>query len=103
MQKVLLIYTGGTIGMIQNPEGFLEPANQNSIVQYLPDLSIDVDFISVSKIQDSADIHYPDWLELCVLIEKNYDLYNGMVILHGTDTMTYTASALSFMLQNLQK
>jgi L-asparaginase len=103
MQKVLLIYTGGTIGMIQNPEGFLEPANQNSIVQYLPDLSIDVDFISVSKIQDSADIHYPDWLELCVLIEKNYDLYNGMVILHGTDTMTYTASALSFMFQNLQK
>ena len=103
MQKVLLIYTGGTIGMIQNPEGFLEPANQSSILKYLPDLSIDVDFISVSKIQDSADVHYPDWLELCELIEKNYEKYCGMVILHGTDTMTYTASALSFMLQNLQK
>lgn len=103
MQKVLLIYTGGTIGMIQNPEGFLEPANQSSILKYLPDLSIEVDFISVSKIQDSADIHYPDWLELCKLIQKNYQKYCGMVVLHGTDTMTYTASALSFMLQNLQK
>ncbi len=103
MQKVLLIYTGGTIGMIQNPEGFLEPANQSSILKYLPDLSIEVDFISVSKIQDSADIHYPDWLELCKLIQKNYQKYCGMVVLHGTDTMTYTASALSFMFQNLQK
>lgn len=106
MQKVLVIYTGGTIGMIEDSKGILQPANQNTIINYLPDLEnlkINIDFISLNSIKDSADIFFPDWIELCTVIQQNYAQYIGIVVLHGTDTMTYTASALSFMLDNLSK
>lgn len=104
--KILIIYTGGTIGMIKNPDGFLEPISHQKLFDYLPEiqrLAADVDYISTSFIKDSSEINKEDWLELAKLIEVNYQLYDGFVVLHGTDTMTYTASALGFMISGLNK
>jgi len=104
--KILLIYTGGTIGMIKNREGFLEPISQQKLLDYLPEISrltAEVSCISTSYIKDSSEIDKEDWLELAQLIQSNYSKYDGFVVLHGTDTMTYTSSALSFMLEGLIK
>jgi len=105
--SILLIYTGGTIGMKQDPEtGALMPFNFNEILEEVPELKkfgCRIDTFSFEPPIDSSDIRTDFWIEIAKLIQKNYSLYDGFVILHGTDTMSYSASALSFMLENLQK
>lgn len=105
--SILLIYTGGTIGMKQDPEtGALMPFNFNEILEEVPELKkfgCKIDTFSFEPPIDSSDIRTDFWIEIAKLIKKNYSLYDGFVILHGTDTMSYSASALSFMLENLQK
>lgn len=105
--KVLLIYTGGTIGMVENPETrALESFNFEHLKSHLPEmkrLRFQVDHTVFDPVIDSSDITPDHWRKMARTIEKHYDDYDGFVILHGTDTMAYTASALSFMLENLKK
>ena len=106
-KKVLIINTGGTIGMINsqkgNPLSPLKPAkNWDEISTNFPILkSYPADLISLSKLIDSSDMDVSNWIELAEIINENYNNYCGFVILHGTDTMSYSASALSFILKNL--
>jgi len=105
--SVLIIYTGGTIGMIKDEKtGTLAPFNFNGIYEQIPVLRrfhYHLDFHCFEPPLDSSDITTADWAELAAIIQKNYESYDGFVILHGSDTMAYTASALSFMLENLNK
>jgi L-asparaginase len=107
MQNILIIYTGGTIGMIQNSEtGTLQPFNFCEIIDHMPELKqLGYNFTTnaFDPPMDSANVGPDFWIKLAGIIEKNYEQYDGFVILHGTDTMAYSASALSFMLENLQK
>ena len=105
--RILLIYTGGTIGMGKDPEnGVLEPLDFTHLVSSMPEFQLIRAEIDVRKFDppiDSSDIDPMRWAEIVGIISNNYDDYDGFVILHGTDTMAYTASALSFMLENLTK
>lgn len=105
--RVLLIYTGGTIGMDRNViTGSLEPLDFAHLVGNVPELkliSTNVDTYQFNPPIDSSDMTPQLWAELTRIIVSRYDSYDGFVILHGTDTMAYTASALSFMLENLTK
>lgn len=105
--KVLIIYTGGTIGMINNPEnGALVPFDFESLIDKVPEvhkLGVDIDNISFDPIIDSSDMNPEYWSQIAKTIYHNYQKYDGFVVLQGTDTMAYTASALSFMLQDLSK
>lgn len=105
--RVMLIYTGGTIGMIRNPEsGALETFNFEHLRKHVPELNqfdYTIHSYQFNPPIDSSDMEPPLWIELVNIINANYELYDGFVILHGTDTMAYTASALSFMLENLAK
>ncbi|GHS85227.1 L-asparaginase 1 [Bacteroidia bacterium] len=105
--KVLLIYTGGTIGMAQNPKtGSLYPFDFNQLLDTLPSLrklNVDIGAYSFDEIIDSSDMNPHYWLNIAQVIESHYQDYDGFVVLHGTDTMSYTASALSFMFGNLSK
>lgn len=105
--KVLLIYTGGTIGMGVNPAtGALEPLDFNHLKEHLPEfkyIKTDIDIYQFNPPIDSSDMSPDSWIKLVTIISERYELYDGFVILHGTDTMAYTASALSFMLENLTK
>ena len=107
MNKVLLIYTGGTIGMNRNPRtGALEPFNFESLLSNVPELqqlSTEIATFQFNPPIDSSDMSPERWVDLTHVITNNYNLYDGFVILHGTDTMAYTASALSYMLENLTK
>lgn len=100
--KILLINTGGTIGMIGEP---LHPSkNWKEITKEHPILwNFPVDYYQLETLVDSSDMHPKIWLELTKVLKENYDSYDGFVVLHGTDTMSYTASALSFLLKNLGK
>lgn len=106
-KSVLIIYTGGTIGMVNDPEtGALCPFNFEQIAKAVPEIKefgFSIDSYTLPEIIDSSDLKPALWAELCHIILENYDKYNGFVILHGTDTMAYSASALSFMLDNLTK
>lgn len=106
-KSILIIYTGGTIGMMLNPEtGILDPFNFHQIENEVPELrklGHKLSAIQFDPPLDSSNINPDVWVQLVVIIRDNYDFYNGFVILHGTDTMAYTASALSFMLENLHK
>lgn len=105
--KVLLIYTGGTIGMGMNPHtDALEPLDFNhmrSNIHEFQYIKTDIDVYQFNPPIDSSDMNPELWKRLVNIISERYDQYDGFVILHGTDTMAYTASALSFMLQNLTK
>ena len=105
--SVLLIYTGGTIGMMQDARtGELKPFNFKALSKQIPELEkfdINLSSISFAKPIDSSNMHPRVWVELATIIKDNYNIYDGFVILHGSDTMAYTASALSFMLENLSK
>lgn len=105
--KVLLIYTGGTIGMIEDAEtGSLRPFNFNHLFNLVPELkrfNIDIDYISFEKPIDSSNMSPNEWIKMAEIIEENYTKFDGFVILHGSDTMAFSASALSFMLENLAK
>ena len=105
--SVLLIYTGGTIGMIENPEtGALEAFNFDQLQENVPELkrfNYRISSYQFNPPIDSSDMEPSLWAKLVKIIEYNYENFDGFVILHGTDTMAYTASALSFMLENLSK
>lgn len=105
--SVLIIYTGGTIGMIENAEtGALENFNFEQLQKYVPELkqsNCDIDSIQFDPPIDSSDMEPEAWRKLVRIISDKYDKYDGFVILHGTDTMAFTASALSFMLEDLAK
>ena len=105
--SVLLIYTGGTIGMIENPEtGALEAFNFDQLQENVPELkrfNYRISSYQFNPPIDSSDMEPALWAKLVKIIQYNYDNFDGFVILHGTDTMAYTASALSFMLENLSK
>jgi len=105
--KVLLIYTGGTIGMGRNPQtDALEPLNFEHLIANLPEfayLKTEIDTYQFTPPIDSSDMSLRRWAQLVRIIHDSYDSYDGFVILHGTDTMAYTASALSFMMENLTK
>lgn len=106
-KSVLIIYTGGTIGMVNDPEtGALCPFNFEQIAKAVPEIKefgFNIESYTLPKIIDSSDLQPAVWADLCQIIAENYDKYCGFVILHGTDTMAYSASALSFMLSNLTK
>ena len=105
--NILILYAGGTIGMWEDPAtGTLIPLNLKELNKYLPEiqgLNVSYEGISLKKPIDSAELTPAVWKELVEIIEKNYSSFDGFVILHGTDTMAYTASALSFMIQGLNK
>lgn len=105
--RVLLIYTGGTIGMMENMEtGALEPFNFSHLRSNMPEikrLNFSVETYLFDPPIDSSDMSLAVWQQIGRVIEMNYADYDGFVILHGTDTMAYTASALSFMFRNLTK
>jgi len=106
-RKVLIIYTGGTIGMVEDPEtGVLKPFNFDHLLGELPELKkfdYQLDTFSVDEPIDSSNMHPAFWSQLARFIYKHYHEYDGFVVLHGSDTMAYTASALSFLLENLNK
>ena len=105
--SVLLIYTGGTIGMVENPQtGSLEPFNFEHLKEHVPELKElghKITTIQFDPPLDSSEVGPESWIKMTKTIADNYHDYDGFVILHGTDTMAYTASALSFMLENLNK
>ena len=107
MSKVLVLYTGGTIGMIKDPEsGHLGSVDFNSVYEHIPELNrlqIDITTQSFKTPVDSSEMSSNDWTRIAKVIEREYNHFNGFVILHGTDTMSFAASALSFMIQDLRK
>ena len=104
---ILLIYTGGTIGMKEDPAiQALRPFNFSQILEEVPELgkfAYRIDSYTFDPIIDSSDVEPSLWVAITELIEKKYDEYDGFVILHGTDTMAYSASAVSFMIEGLTK
>jgi L-asparaginase len=106
-RKINVIYTGGTIGMIKNAEtGALEPFRFKDVYEHLPMLNIieaEIVCEEMLPLIDSSDTNPDFWKRLARRIYDNYEKYDGFVVLHGTDTMSYTASALSFLLENLSK
>lgn len=108
MSKILIINTGGTIGMVKTEQGLapnLEKFHEN--LNRMPEMRdgeiSDWDIVDMDPLLDSSNMTVEDWNKIGELISANYRAYDGFVILHGTDTMAYTASALSFMLENLGK
>ncbi|WP_339611163.1 asparaginase [uncultured Planktosalinus sp.] len=105
--NILLIYTGGTIGMIKDFEsGALKSFNFDELLAHIPELKLldcNINTISFENPIDSSNMHPKYWVKLAKIIKENYEITDGFVVLHGSDTMSYTASALSFMLENLSK
>ena len=105
--KILIIYTGGTIGMIEDEKsGSYLPFTVESVLGFVPKLQaldVDISVVSFKVPKDSAHVGLEEWLEIKTIIQENYELYNGFVVLHGTDTMSFSASALGFLLQGLNK
>ena len=105
--KILLIYTGGTIGMKKDfVTGSLKAFNFSKLLQRIPELKLldcEIETISFENPIDSSNMNPEKWVQLATIIEDNYTSFDGFVVLHGSDTMSYTASALSFMMENLAK
>ena len=105
--KILLIYTGGTIGMSKDFEtGALKAFDFSQLLQQVPELKLldcDIESVSFETPIDSSNMNPEIWGKLASIIENNYAKFDGFIVLHGSDTMSYTASALSFMLENLSK
>jgi L-asparaginase len=105
--KVLIVYTGGTIGMINDLEtGELKAVDFNYIHKHVPEISrlnVQLSTLSVEHPIDSSEMHPEHWVKMATIIAENYANYDGFVILHGSDTMAFSSSALSFMLQGLRK
>ncbi len=104
--SVLIIYTGGTLGMTYDKDGTLVPFNFSRIVEKAPSIqefNLLLTVISFPQLIDSANIRPENWIDLGYIIYENYNQYDGFVVIHGTDTMAYSASALSFMLEGLNK
>lgn len=107
MKRILVIYTGGTIGMVKDKKsGALLPFDMSKIYEALPvlkEFNCQLDSYRFDPIIDSSNMKPEYWIGLVEVIEKNYSQYDSFIVLHGTDTMSYTASVLSFMLENLNK
>ena len=111
--KVFILYTGGTFGMKSMGEQGLEPSSWQEIIDYLPAIKnqtyfnffseINFTFETLEPVVDSSDMNPAIWARIAHRIEDNYELNDGFVIIHGTDTLAYTASALSFIFENLSK
>lgn len=105
--KILLIYTGGTIGMRKDFDtGALKAFNFSKLLQRIPELKqldCEIETISFEEPIDSSNMNPQEWARMATIIESNYLEFDGFVVLHGSDTMSYSASALSFMLENLAK
>jgi len=105
--KILLVYTGGTIGMVKDSRSkSLKAFDFDKLLAQIPEIKLlehDIDCVSFDKPIDSSDFGIPEYQKLASIIYNNYGLYDGFVILHGSDTMAYTASILSFMLENNSK
>ena len=104
MKKILLITTGGTIASVQTEKGLVPGIDGNQLLEYIPALNemCNIDVKSIFSI-DSTNVFYKHWLEIAKVIKEDYEKYDGFVICHGTDTMSYTASALSYLIQNSRK
>lgn len=105
--KILLIYTGGTIGMVKDfKTGALIAFDFTELLNRIPELQLldcSIETYSFEKPIDSSNMNISDWQKMARVIEENYNDFDGFVVLHGSDTMSYSASALSFMLENLAK
>ena len=105
--KILLIYTGGTIGMVKDfKTGALKAFNFDKLLKHIPEinhLNCLVESISFEEPIDSSNMNISNWVSLAEIIENNYHSFDGFVVLHGSDTMSYTASVISFMFENLTK
>lgn len=105
--NILLIYTGGTIGMMKDfKTGALKAFNFKKLLEKIPEikqLDCDIETFSFEKPIDSSNMNPEKWVQIASVIEDNYAKFDGFVVLHGSDTMSYSASALSFMLENLNK
>jgi L-asparaginase len=107
LRSILLICTGGTITMSIDPgTGSLAPFKFDQLYRQIPELNkfdFKIDFVQFDPLLDSSEVGPADWVRMAEIIFEAYDQYDGFVVLHGTDTMAYSASALSFMLEHLQK
>jgi len=107
MVNILLIYTGGTIGMVKDYDtGALKPFDFDGLLKNIPELNqlnCTIKSVSFEEPIDSSNMNTTYWVELAEIIEAHYEAHDGFVVLHGSDTMGYSASAMSFMLENLQK
>lgn len=105
--KILLVYTGGTIGMMKNFEtGALKAFNFKKLLQKIPELKqldCQIETISFDNPIDSSNMNPENWSKMALIIQNNYVDFDGFVVLHGSDTMSYSAAALSFLLENLSK
>lgn len=105
--NILLIYTGGTIGMVKDfKTGALRAFDFKNLLKRIPELNLldcNIDTVSFKEPIDSSNMNPKYWIQIAEIIEDNYNTNDGFVVLHGSDTMSYTASALSFMLENLAK
>lgn len=105
--SILIIYTGGTIGMIRDEKtDALRPFNFDKVYDHIPTLKkfrYKLDFYCFDPLLDSSSVGPDEWIAMVNIIKENYGKYDGFIILHGSDTMAYSASALSFMLENLNK
>jgi len=104
MKKILVMTTGGTIASEETPHGLIPALSPEQLLSYLPDISSDIELgvLSVCSI-DSTDMTPEVWLDIAAAVKANYDKYDGFVICHGTDTMAYTACALSYLIQRAGK
>jgi len=105
--NILLIYTGGTIGMIKDADtGALRAFDFDSLLIRIPELRLldcNIETVSFEEPIDSSNMNPKYWADIARIVESNYETFDGFVVLHGSDTMSYSASALSFMLENLRK
>lgn len=105
--NILLVYTGGTIGMIKHPEtGALTSFNFKNLIKRIPELQLldcNIEAISFDEPIDSSNMNVKYWVQIAEIIESKYEDFDGFVVLHGSDTMSYSASAISFMFENLAK
>jgi L-asparaginase len=105
--RALIIYTGGTIGMVKDTlSGSLMPVNFERLLANIPEiakLDIELDIHTFEQTIDSSNVNPSHWVQMVEVIRENYERYDGFVILHGSDTMAYSASAVSFMIENLSK
>jgi len=105
--NILLIYTGGTIGMVKDYDsGALKAFNFKKLLKNIPELTqldCHIDSFSFDEPIDSSNMNTTHWVSIATVIEEHYESHDGFVVLHGSDTMSYTASALSYMLENLSK
>ncbi|MFQ3214394.1 MAG: L-asparaginase [Marivirga sp.] len=105
-KSLMIIYTGGTLGMVYDDQQSLVPFNFENILEALPSLrnfNLHLKVAAFSELIDSSNINPKHWAQIAQLIEDNYEQQDGFIVIHGTDTMSFTASALSFMLEGLNK